>query len=180
MAEKSELIPVNDIVDDDERLIEKVREKVSMDVVLDKNWSIGGNLEEVDASIPALLIKKNGEWGAVRVDTSPVLNEVTGPTIASGFSLLVIKPGETCRFYREPSNSSSSDGEICGMGRPSWVTFWARSRASSVGLRDDRMVFIRSNMTLLINVQASDHWLQQLARAAKCPPILSLSVSAVA
>lgn len=64
---------------------------------------VGVNLECVDPSIPALLIKKDGAWGAVRVDTSPVLNEVTGPGQGSGVSVIIIKPGETYRFYQQPS-----------------------------------------------------------------------------
>jgi hypothetical protein len=75
---------------------------VKNDVFLDKRWTVGVDLECVDPSIPALLIKKDGPWGAVRVDTNPVLNEVTGPGQGPGISLLIIKPGETCRFFREP------------------------------------------------------------------------------
>jgi hypothetical protein len=57
----------------------------------------------MDSSIPAILLKKDSAWGAVRVDTSPVLNEVSGPTFGAGISMVIIKPGETCRIYQNPS-----------------------------------------------------------------------------
>jgi hypothetical protein len=76
---------------------------VKRNVTLDKDWTIGVNLESIDTSIPALLLKKDGAWGAVRVDTSPVLNEVSGPGMDPGFSLILVKPGETCRIYQSPS-----------------------------------------------------------------------------
>ncbi len=73
------------------------------DVTLDKDWTVGVNLESIGPSIPALLLKRDGAWGAVRVDTSPVLNEVSGPGMTPGISLILVKPGETCRFYQSPS-----------------------------------------------------------------------------
>ncbi|KAM5479375.1 hypothetical protein MaudMau93_007892 [Microsporum audouinii] len=102
MSEKSEVIPVDDIAHDDERLTRIVQSKVKKAVVLDTDWTVGVNLECVDPTIPALLINKASAWGAVRVDTSPVLNEVTGPG-QSGIFAIIIKPGETCRFYQQPS-----------------------------------------------------------------------------
>lgn len=76
---------------------------MTRNVTLDKDWTVGVNLESIDPSIPALLLKKDGAWGAVRVDTSPVLNEVSGPGMDPGIALILIKPGETCRFYQIPS-----------------------------------------------------------------------------
>lgn len=72
-------------------------------MVLDRDWTVGVNLETMDSSIPAILLKKDSAWGAVRVDTSPVLNEVSGPTVGAGISMVIIKPGETCRIYQNPS-----------------------------------------------------------------------------
>ncbi|RAL09228.1 uncharacterized protein BO97DRAFT_407925 [Aspergillus homomorphus CBS 101889] len=103
MAEKSEVIPVNANAHDDETLRNMVREKVKRDVTLDKEWVVGANLESIGPSIPALLLKRDAAWGAVRVDTSPVLNEVSGPGMGPGISLILVKPGETCRFYQSPS-----------------------------------------------------------------------------
>jgi hypothetical protein len=102
MAEKSEVIPVDTNAHDDEYLQRIVKEKVKRDVTLDQNWTVGVNLESLGPSIPALLLKKDGAWGAVRVDTSPVLNEVSGPGMNPGISLILVKPGETCRFYQSP------------------------------------------------------------------------------
>ena len=76
--------------------------QVKRDVILDKEWTVGINLETINPSVPALLIKKDGAWGAVRVDTSPVLNEVSGPGL-TGVSMVIIKRGETCRIYQNPS-----------------------------------------------------------------------------
>lgn len=103
MAEKSEVIPVDAVAQDDERLMKMVQDKVNRNVTLDKDWTVGVNLESIDPSIPALLLRKDGAWGAVRVDTSPVLNEVSGPGMVPGISLILVKPGETCRFYQSPS-----------------------------------------------------------------------------
>lgn len=103
MAEKSEVITLDAAPYDDERLRKMVQEKAKRNVTLDKDWTVGVNLESIDPSIPALLLKKDGAWGAVRVDTSPVLNEVSGPGMDPGIALILVKPGETCRFYQSPS-----------------------------------------------------------------------------
>lgn len=42
-------------------------------------------------------------WGAVRVNSVPVMNVVTGPKQGTGFVIVVIPSGETYRLYGQPS-----------------------------------------------------------------------------
>ncbi|PWY91804.1 hypothetical protein BO94DRAFT_380248 [Aspergillus sclerotioniger CBS 115572] len=92
MAEKSEVIPVDDIANNVEELKKLVEAKIKRNVVLDEKWTVGIDLKCVNPSVPALLIKKDSTWGAVRVDTSPVLNKVSGPGQSSGIFIIIIKP----------------------------------------------------------------------------------------
>jgi len=115
MAEKNEVIRVDDIADDEERLIQLLKGKLkdtSRNITLDKDWTVGNDTkrvnsplpERVDPSIPGLLLKKGGkDWGAVRVNTSPLLNEVSGPGQGTGVVMVVRKPDDTCTLYLHPS-----------------------------------------------------------------------------
>ncbi len=82
---------------------------MNKDITLDKQWTVGNDTnsslpERVDPSIPGLLLKKGGSaWGAVRVDTSPVLNEVSGPGQGTGVVMVVRKPNDPCTLYMHPS-----------------------------------------------------------------------------
>jgi len=114
MAEKNEVIRVDHIAHDDEQLIQLLKRKLkdeNKNITLDQQWTVGnaGRVksslpERVDPSIPGLLLKKDGSaWGAVRVDTSPVLNEVSGPGQGTGVVMVVRKPDVTCTLYMNPS-----------------------------------------------------------------------------
>lgn len=72
-------------------------------MVLDPKETIGTNFETVDSSICAVLIKKHGAAGAVRVFSNPVTNVVTGPIQGTGFVIVVIKSGEDCMLLGTPS-----------------------------------------------------------------------------
>lgn len=73
------------------------------DLVLDKNETIGTTLELVDPSVRAILVKRHGGGGAVRVNGDAVRNVVTGPDENIGFDIVVIGTGETCRLFGTPT-----------------------------------------------------------------------------
>ncbi len=51
----------------------------------------------------AVLVKKHGAVGAVRVSSDPITNVVTGPAQGTRFVIVVIKPGQDCMFLKTPS-----------------------------------------------------------------------------
>ena len=57
----------------------------------------------VDSSVCAVLVRIHGGGGAVRVNSIPVKNIVTGLNGGTGFVIVVIPFGETCRLYGNPS-----------------------------------------------------------------------------
>jgi hypothetical protein len=75
--------------------------QLGYDVRLDKEWTVCENLEKADSSIRALLVRQDCEWGAVRVDSVPVSNVVTGQ--GNDFYIVYIDTGQSCRFYQQPS-----------------------------------------------------------------------------
>ncbi len=120
MAEDSQSIRADAIADDDEKLKEKVKllvrkysiipglrrthlTQVGHDVTLDSE-KVGGNFEAVDSSsVCAILLRKDSAWGAVRVYSNPIKNIVSGPNQGTGFVIIVIGPGQTCRLFGTPS-----------------------------------------------------------------------------
>lgn len=67
--------------------------------MLDRDQIVRVNLKIIDLLIPAILLKKDSAQGAVRVDTSPMLNKVLGPIVSTGISIVIIKLGEIYRIY---------------------------------------------------------------------------------
>jgi len=94
---------VDDIAHKDNELEKKATELCGYEVVLDTNWTVGTDLEELDPSICAVLIKIHGLAGAVRVYSSPMQNIVSGPKRGHGYVITVIKSGETCNLFGTPS-----------------------------------------------------------------------------
>ena len=74
-----------------------------MDVAIDTEETVGTDLEEVDPSVRAVLVRKDGGAGAVRVTGGNLKNVVTGPTRGAGFVIVVVPSGENCRFFGNPS-----------------------------------------------------------------------------
>lgn len=73
-------------------------------VVLDSEWTVGTDLEEVDSSVCAILVQKKGRYGAVRLDAPGMPNVATGPyEDENGFVIVVIEPGQTCRIFLYPT-----------------------------------------------------------------------------
>ncbi|KAL5335633.1 hypothetical protein BJX70DRAFT_374661 [Aspergillus crustosus] len=113
MAEGPQLLNVTSIASDEEKLLEAAREgvnewkeaKVFGNIVLDKEWVVcnegGKDLGTADPSIRALLVTQKGQWGAVRVDSDPISNVVTGN--GNEIYLVFIEPGQVCRFYQHPA-----------------------------------------------------------------------------
>jgi len=94
---------VDDIANNEQELEKKVTELCGYEVVLDANWTVGTDLEELDPSICAVLIMIHGLAGAVRVYSSPMQNVVTGPKRGRGYVISVIKSGQTCNLFGTPS-----------------------------------------------------------------------------
>ncbi|KAL5687466.1 hypothetical protein EMGR_001735 [Emarellia grisea] len=95
MAEGPQLLNVTTIANDEEKLLE----------VAHKDWIIcnegGKDLGTADLSIRALLVTQKGQWGAVRVDSDPITNVVTGN--GNELYIVFIEPGQVCRFYQHPA-----------------------------------------------------------------------------
>ncbi|KAF7509568.1 hypothetical protein GJ744_007968 [Endocarpon pusillum] len=95
--------PVDDIVHNDHMLEEKVTHLSGEDTVIDPKETIGTDFGTVASSVCAVLVKKHGAAGAIRVFGEEVTNVVTGPTEGTGFVIVIIKPGEDCRLFGKPS-----------------------------------------------------------------------------
>ena len=74
-----------------------------VDVVIDAQETVGTLFELVPLSVCAVFVKIDGGGGAVRVNSVPVKNVVTGLKQGTGFVIVVIPSGETCRLYGQPS-----------------------------------------------------------------------------
>lgn len=70
---------------------------------IEEEWTECKDLDKADPSIRALLVKQECAWGAVRVDSDPVSNVVTGPGQGQDFYIVYIDPDQSCRFYQTPS-----------------------------------------------------------------------------
>ncbi|GFF27201.1 hypothetical protein IFM61606_09908 [Aspergillus udagawae] len=107
MAEGPQLLNVTTIANDEEKLLEAARNGVNkwkelensgspVKVALDKDWIIcnegGKDLGTADLSIRALLVTQKGQWGAVRVDSDPITNVVTGN--GNELYIVFIEPGQ--------------------------------------------------------------------------------------
>lgn len=92
---------VDDIAHDDQKLKKKAAQLSGEDVILDPKETLGTDFEKVDPSVCAILVKKHGTVGAVRVFSDPVTNVETGRE--NGFVIVVIKPGQDCMFLQNPS-----------------------------------------------------------------------------
>ena len=117
LAEGPQLVKVTAISHDDAKLEATVQERASQawlrgmypandiqlgySVRLDKEWAVCKSLEKADSSIRALLVKQDCAWGAVRVDSIPVSNVVTGR--GNDFYIVYIDTGQSCLFLRQPS-----------------------------------------------------------------------------
>jgi hypothetical protein len=105
MAEGPGIIAVDTIAHDDSALERRVAELAEKDVVVDRSETIGRTFEQVDSSVCAILIKRHGGGGAVRVfgEGDEVKNVVTGPNESTGYVIVLIATAETCRFLGTPT-----------------------------------------------------------------------------
>ncbi|KAI9889399.1 MAG: hypothetical protein M1814_005335 [Vezdaea aestivalis] len=94
---------VDDIANDNEALEAKARQLLGEDVTLDANEVLGTDFEILDRSICAVLVRKNGGAGAIRVTGGTFKNVVTGPTQGTGFVIVTIQAGEDCMLLGTPS-----------------------------------------------------------------------------
>ncbi|CAK4031390.1 Hypothetical predicted protein [Lecanosticta acicola] len=87
---------------DTTRLEEIAAELTGESLVIDGNEILGRNFDQVDASVRAILVKKNSAQGAVRVFGKEVWNVVTGPT-EEGVVIVRLGEGEYCRLLGTPT-----------------------------------------------------------------------------
>ncbi|KAK1754069.1 hypothetical protein QBC47DRAFT_429588 [Echria macrotheca] len=97
LAEGPQVVEVTAISNDDAAL----EATLGYDVRLDKEWTVCQSLEKADPSARALLVRQDCAWGAVRVDSIPVSNVVTGQ--GNDFYIVYIDTGQSCLFLRQPS-----------------------------------------------------------------------------
>lgn len=100
--DNADIVQVDTIANDEQKLKEKAEELCGEPVGIDTE-KIGKDLESVDSSVRAILVRKNGGGGAVRVYGSTIRNVLTGPTEGAGFVIVIIRNDETCRLFGNPS-----------------------------------------------------------------------------
>ena len=74
----------------------------SLDLAIDTEETIGKSFEVVDASVRAILVRRDSAGGAVRIFGREVKNIVTGPK-ESGYALVAVGADEECMFLGSPS-----------------------------------------------------------------------------
>lgn len=74
-----------------------------MEVTIDTQETVGRDFGTVDQSVCAILIKRDGTPGAVRIFGDVVTNVVTGPTQGDGYVVVLRKTGQSCRLFGSPS-----------------------------------------------------------------------------
>jgi len=102
MAGVSQITPVDDIAQDDQKLEEKATQLSGVDLVIDQE-KIGTDFEMVDSSVRAILVKKHSADGAVRVFGKSIRNVVTGPKEGTGFVIVIVESVEECMLLGSPS-----------------------------------------------------------------------------
>jgi len=104
MAEGDQIVPVDSIVGDDQKLEERATQLFGEDLKIEPEIT-GRNFELLDPLICAILVKKQGAAGAVRVfANNDIRNVVTGPNeIGSVIVAVRTGEGEFCRILGTPS-----------------------------------------------------------------------------
>jgi hypothetical protein len=77
------------------------------DVVLDPE-KVGADLELADSSVCAVLVKKDGGAGAVRVTGGTLKDGIfknirTGPNYGTGFVIVLVESEQDCMLFGNPS-----------------------------------------------------------------------------
>lgn len=103
ISQEGQITSVNDIAHDDQKLQKKATQLSDEDVVLDPKETVGTDFGTVVSSVCAILVKKHGAVGAVRIFSNPITNVVTGPTQGTGFVIVVRKSDKNCRLFGNPS-----------------------------------------------------------------------------
>ncbi|EME39770.1 hypothetical protein DOTSEDRAFT_82585 [Dothistroma septosporum NZE10] len=87
----------------DTRKLEQIAtEFTGESLVIDGTEILGRNFDQVDASVRAILVKKNSAQGAVRIFGKEVWNVVTGPS-EQGVVIVRLGEGEYCRLLGTPT-----------------------------------------------------------------------------
>ncbi|KAI9923508.1 hypothetical protein MW887_008620 [Aspergillus wentii] len=95
---------VDDIAHDDRLLESKMKELTGNDVRLAPNNVEVHDLDSVDWDTAcALLVRIDGAAGAVYVHGNKLDIVMTGADRGPGWWLIVLEPGQSCRFYGQPS-----------------------------------------------------------------------------
>lgn len=103
-AQNEQKFRVDDIAGDDRLLEGKVKELTGEKVLLAPNNVEVHDLDSVDwETACAVLLQIDGGAGAVYVHGNKLDIVMTGPGHGRGWWLIVLKPGQSCRFYGQPS-----------------------------------------------------------------------------
>lgn len=102
--EKEQKFQVDDIAHDDVLLKAKVKELTGEDVIVSAKKAEVHDLDSVDWSTScAVLVQIDGGVGAVYVHGNELDIIMTGPDQGTGWWLIILRRGHSCRFYGQPS-----------------------------------------------------------------------------
>lgn len=97
-------VRVDDIARDDGLLKAKVKQLTGEDVTVSPTNVEVHDLDSVDwKTACALLVQIDGGVGAVYVHGKELDIVMTGPDRGTGWWLIILKQGQSCRFYGQPS-----------------------------------------------------------------------------
>jgi hypothetical protein len=95
---------VDDIAKDEGQLEARARELTGKNVYFARENVQVNDLDSVDCETAcAVLVQKDGGAGAVHVHGNKLDIIMTGPDQGEGWWLIVLEPGQSCRFYGQPS-----------------------------------------------------------------------------
>lgn len=101
---KKQKVRVDGIARDDGLLKAKVKELTGEDVTVSPTNVEVHDLDSVDSNTAcALLVQIDGGVGAVYVHGNELDIVMTGPDRGAGWWLIILRQGQSCRFYGQPS-----------------------------------------------------------------------------
>jgi len=94
-------IPADDIAHDDKKCEQKVLTETGTQVRIDSDEAKTTDPESVPSSIRAILVKVDGDAGAIRGSNGFFLR--TGPGEGAGHYIVTIDAGQICVLFGKPS-----------------------------------------------------------------------------
>ncbi|KAK5083830.1 hypothetical protein LTR05_006336 [Lithohypha guttulata] len=104
MGAEDQKIIVDEIAEDEEKLVEKVKTMSGTNVQLDADEATGNNLVLIDSSVCAVLVNLRSAEGTIRITGKNVALFVpTGPDEKHKFAIVTIENGQTGMLLGQPS-----------------------------------------------------------------------------